>query len=506
MRIKQATSEELRLSGGVTQLRRCSAYSSESVDLENPRPRRRSRAESFVDDLISDVEDVVERCCWCCCLCCSCKCFWLTLLGLWIFGETSAEILTQIYAVEWEDLALTYNDFTELPADVFMHSAFAIAAYETPSGVAKEDGNACFEQLRGYSRVMTQWKEHYQIYQKDDDANNYIVCARGTSQKCDIMQDIGIAFGNGPEERVKYVKKHVCCWLETIKDTPAKVSFAGHSLGGSVAMLAFDEIQEEGRFNHLLTKSYSFNPGVSFQATNNDVVLTRIITDKNQVICMVDDDWVCDSLQIVLCKLAAIDVKKHKLESLHVINGLAFHRRWSRISYVIDLPIRCVQWTYNWITGQGNLLPDRIELHLGPAFYTPTNFSETRTYPQIVRYLRFEKELTAKNAFPTFGKFDHKDYPGQAMSRIQRILISNLTTKYKANSRLLEQFSDPKFTQGRPLNEISGWRQHAQKNLDKMVRGIVSGYIARLELDEDTGKTLPLIQRLRKLVGSKKTR
>ena len=41
----------------------------------------------------------------------------------------------------------------------------------------------------------------HQIYQKDSDPNDYIVCARGTSQKCDLMQDIGIAFGKGPEER-----------------------------------------------------------------------------------------------------------------------------------------------------------------------------------------------------------------------------------------------------------------------------------------------------------------
>merc|ERR1711964_24641 len=238
----------------------------------------------------------------------------------------------------------------------------------------------------------------------------------------DLWEDVLIAFKNDPSSRKEKLVTNLRVFLDAIKKKYAgrkeiKVSFTGHSLGGTVCAQVYNELRKINikteEYKGMLGNSYAYNPGVSpIPSTDGTKLWThQILLDKRQHIIVTEGDLVAMSLILLTKKPRA---------RLHVITGLDFR------SAIMD-PTRAKQWFSDMKKGTGNILPNKIQVHELPAFFTLCRREDALTRPQVNRYLDIEEFVSG---LPSFKKLSVS---------AQRILLCKLTEKFNVETDWKEQ-------------------------------------------------------------------
>jgi len=140
--------------------------------------------------------------------------------------------------------------------------------------------------------------------------------------------------------------------------------------------------------------------------------------DPSQHIIVTEGDFVAVSLMLM--------VKGYRppLADIHVINGLGFGTK---------LPFsRAMKWVGDMRNGTGNILPDKIQVHELPAFFTLCSKEEALTRPQVNRYLALEEQVRDLSSFKNLS------------SDNQRRLLSELVEKFDVQTGWREQCDEVK--------------------------------------------------------------
>lgn len=310
----------------------------------------------------------------------------------------------------------THNDFTTLPDDIHFHTAFAYASYETPN---VSENKMLFKTLRGYSRVEN--PDFYSIFEKiSDDTVRYVVAIRGTNpvDARDLWQDVLIAFKNDPSGRKHKLITNLREFLDSIKNKhqgkQTTVTFTGHSLGGTVCAQVYNALKKCGVYNDILEDSYAFNPGVSPIPSTDGTRLWKdeILADPDQHIIVTEGDLVGLSLILLVESPRA---------HLHVITGLDFDRR--------GFAGETKRWFQDMKNGTGNILPNKIQAHDLPAFFTLCARQDSLTRAQVNRYLEIEEHVRLSR-LPSFE---------QLSSAAQRALLCRLVEMFNVETDWKEQ-------------------------------------------------------------------
>jgi len=211
------------------------------------------------------------------------------------------------------------------------------------------------------------------------DLRDYVEDLKIVATNCTSRQDTIF------RELVNY--NRVNDWEIFAKDV--KLTITGHSLGGTLAAILCYNLKHGVHdkqpfcFPASNVKSYSFNPGVAVFGTEGNSMWRKIMEDPDQIIAIADGDFVSG----IGIRYLSTSCQITQMKSIHIIDGLSIQ---TKVENGDGLLTTAKKWVLSW---WANALPDRIQLHDMPIFFTSkgreTETALTRV--QLNRYLELSE-------------------------------------------------------------------------------------------------------------------